>query len=106
MESAGFSRCTPIQALTLPVALPGGDVAGQAQTGTGKTLAFLVAVINRLLTRPALADLRTAVNPFFGQALTSDAELIAWLALGNRNIHMHQPLAPFTPVDCGAVDPK
>ncbi|WP_409476209.1 ATP-dependent RNA helicase RhlB [Stenotrophomonas sp. Y-13] len=56
LEGAGFTRCTPIQALTLPVALPGGDVAGQAQTGTGKTLAFLVAVINRLLSRPALAD--------------------------------------------------
>ncbi|PPU76022.1 MULTISPECIES: ATP-dependent RNA helicase RhlB [Xanthomonas] len=56
LESAGFTRCTPIQALTLPVALPGGDVAGQAQTGTGKTLAFLVAVMNRLLSRPALAD--------------------------------------------------
>ena len=56
LEGAGFLRCTPIQALTLPVALAGGDVAGQAQTGTGKTLAFLVAVINRLLTRPALAD--------------------------------------------------
>lgn len=56
LEGAGFTRCTPIQALTLPVALPGGDVAGQAQTGTGKTLAFLVATINRLLTRPALAD--------------------------------------------------
>ncbi|QBG97279.1 ATP-dependent RNA helicase RhlB [Xanthomonas oryzae] len=56
LESAGFTRCTPIQALTLPVALPGGDVAGQAQTGTGKTLAFLVAVMNRLLNRPALAD--------------------------------------------------
>ena len=56
LEGAGFTRCTPIQALTLPVALPGGDVAGQAQTGTGKTLAFLVAVVNRLLSRPALAD--------------------------------------------------
>ncbi|MBV2208993.1 MAG: ATP-dependent RNA helicase RhlB [Thermomonas sp.] len=56
LEGAGFTRCTPIQAMTLPVALPGGDVAGQAQTGTGKTLAFLVAVINRLLTRPALAE--------------------------------------------------
>lgn len=56
LEGAGFTRCTPIQALTLPVALAGGDVAGQAQTGTGKTLAFLVAVVNRLLTRPALAD--------------------------------------------------
>jgi len=56
LEGAGFTRCTPIQALTLPVALPGRDVAGQAQTGTGKTLAFLVAVMNRLLSRPALAD--------------------------------------------------
>ena len=56
LEEAGFTRCTPIQALTLPVALPGRDVAGQAQTGTGKTLAFLVAVMNRLLTRPALAE--------------------------------------------------
>jgi ATP-dependent RNA helicase RhlB len=56
LESAGFTRCTPIQAMSLPVALKGGDVAGQAQTGTGKTLAFLVATINRLLTQPALAE--------------------------------------------------
>jgi len=56
LEAAGFSRCTPIQALTLPIALAGRDVAGQAQTGTGKTLAFLITVINRLLTRPALAE--------------------------------------------------
>ncbi len=56
LEAAGFTRLTPIQALTLPVALAGRDVAGQAQTGTGKTLAFLIAVINRLLTRPALAE--------------------------------------------------
>ncbi|QYR53278.1 ATP-dependent RNA helicase RhlB [Lysobacter soyae] len=56
LESAGFVRCTPIQALTLPVALAGRDVAGQAQTGTGKTLAFLVAVMNRLLSKPALAE--------------------------------------------------
>jgi ATP-dependent RNA helicase RhlB len=56
LEAAGFNRCTPIQALTLPIALAGRDVAGQAQTGTGKTLAFLIAVINRLLTKPALAE--------------------------------------------------
>ncbi|NNF65890.1 MAG: DEAD/DEAH box helicase, partial [Gammaproteobacteria bacterium] len=41
IEAAGFVSCTPIQAETLPVALRGGDVAGQAQTGTGKTAAFL-----------------------------------------------------------------
>jgi len=45
--------CTPIQAETLPVALAGQDVAGQAQTGTGKTAAFLVAVYNHLLLNPA-----------------------------------------------------
>jgi ATP-dependent RNA helicase RhlB len=53
IEEAGFTRCTPIQAETLPVALQGRDVAGQAQTGTGKTAAFLVAVYQYLLTHPA-----------------------------------------------------
>jgi ATP-dependent RNA helicase RhlB len=53
LADCGFARCTPIQALTLPVALAGRDVAGKAQTGTGKTCAFLVAVMNRLLTSPA-----------------------------------------------------
>ena len=62
LEAAGFTRCTPIQALTLPLALAGRDVAGQAQTGTGKTLAFLVAVVDRLLKRPALAN-RKAEDP-------------------------------------------
>ncbi|ANB16629.1 ATP-dependent RNA helicase RhlB [Dokdonella koreensis] len=56
LHAAGFTRCTPIQALTLPVALTGRDVAGQAQTGTGKTGAFLVAVMNRLLTRAAVPE--------------------------------------------------
>src|SRR5450759_2249593 len=56
LHATGFIRCTPIQALALPIALTGRDVAGQAQTGTGKTAAFLVAVLNRLLTKPAVAD--------------------------------------------------
>jgi ATP-dependent RNA helicase RhlB len=53
IRDAGFTTCTPIQAQTLPVALSGRDVAGQAQTGTGKTAAFLVAMYQALLTRPA-----------------------------------------------------
>src|SRR5271163_1624220 len=51
----GFTRATPIQAQTLPIALSGRDVAGQAQTGTGKTAAFLVALYQALLTHPAPA---------------------------------------------------
>jgi ATP-dependent RNA helicase RhlB len=50
---AGFTYCTPIQAQTLPIALQGRDVAGQAQTGTGKTAAFLVALYQSLLSTPA-----------------------------------------------------
>lgn len=49
IEAAGFTHCTPIQALTLPPALEGKDVAGQAQTGTGKTAAFLLVIFQRLL---------------------------------------------------------
>ncbi|NNF95371.1 MAG: DEAD/DEAH box helicase, partial [Halobacteria archaeon] len=49
IESTGFSRCTPIQAETLPIALAGKDVSGQAQTGTGKTAAFLIATYSHLL---------------------------------------------------------
>lgn len=52
LEHCGFSSCTEIQALSLPHLLAGKDVAGQAQTGTGKTAAFLIAVLNRLLTHP------------------------------------------------------
>jgi ATP-dependent RNA helicase RhlB len=55
ITAAGFVNCTPIQAQTLPNALSGRDVAGQAQTGTGKTAAFLVALYQTLLTRPAAA---------------------------------------------------
>ncbi len=56
IRDAGFTFCTPIQAQTLPIALSGRDVAGQAQTGTGKTAAFLVALFQALLTRPAPAS--------------------------------------------------
>ena len=51
IANAGFEFCTPIQASTLPIALDGRDVAGQAQTGTGKTAAFLIAAYQRVLTQ-------------------------------------------------------
>ncbi len=49
VQRAGFEFLTPIQALVLPRLLQQCDVAGQAQTGTGKTAAFLIAVFARLL---------------------------------------------------------
>ncbi len=47
-----FDYCTPIQALALPALLEGRDLAGKAQTGTGKTAAFLLAVFSKLLNEP------------------------------------------------------
>lgn len=51
-RDAGFEFCTPIQAAALPHALNGHDVEGQAQTGTGKSAAFLLATMNHLLKNP------------------------------------------------------
>jgi len=51
LAEAGFVFATPIQEKALPILLAGRDLAGQAQTGTGKTAAFLVAIFTRLLTR-------------------------------------------------------
>jgi len=60
IRAAGFTSCTPIQAKSLPQALQGQDIAGQAQTGTGKTAAFLLAAFNRLLrATPPEAGKRT-----------------------------------------------
>ncbi|MBR9982719.1 MAG: ATP-dependent RNA helicase RhlB [Desulfatitalea sp.] len=48
----GFQFCTPIQAEIMPSTLAGRDAAGRAQTGTGKTAAFLITVITRMLRNP------------------------------------------------------
>jgi superfamily II DNA/RNA helicase len=61
LEAAGMHTTFPIQALTLPLAIDGQDIIGQARTGTGKTLAFGIPLLNRLATTFA-AD-RTAKAP-------------------------------------------
>ncbi len=48
----GYEYCSPIQAQTLPYTLDGYDAIGKAQTGTGKTAAFLITVITDLLNKP------------------------------------------------------
>jgi len=52
VQNAGFEYCTPIQALALPALLENRDLAGKAQTGTGKTAAFLLATFTRFLNQP------------------------------------------------------
>ena len=52
----GFKYCTPIQAQVLPHTLKGRDAFGKAQTGTGKTAAFLITMLNHFMLKPGRAD--------------------------------------------------
>src|SRR5512145_2264378 len=52
IAQVGFTDLTPVQEESIPLALAGKDVAAQAQTGTGKTAAFLIALFTRLLKSP------------------------------------------------------
>jgi len=62
ISDLGFQYCTPIQAEILPSTLAGRDATGKAQTGTGKTAAFLITIITRLLASP-LQKKRTQASP-------------------------------------------
>ena len=73
IKETGFEYCTPIQALTLPLALAGKDVSGQAQTGTGKTAAFLIACLDKLLRQPAKESKKK--NPIRSLILAPTREL-------------------------------
>jgi ATP-dependent RNA helicase RhlB len=52
VADVGFQYCTPIQAEIMPSTLNGRDAFGRAQTGTGKTAAFLITILTRMLARP------------------------------------------------------
>ncbi len=56
LQDMGFEHCSPIQAQSLPHSLVGNDVLGKAQTGTGKTAAFLIALFEDLLRAPPVDD--------------------------------------------------
>jgi ATP-dependent RNA helicase RhlE len=61
LEEQGYTVATPVQAAAIPIALTGGDLLAGAQTGTGKTAAFALPLLQRLLTgtgRPAVAGKR------------------------------------------------
>ena len=52
IKAAGYTKPTPIQAEAIPLCLSGKDVVGLAQTGTGKTAAFVLPILQRLINRP------------------------------------------------------
>jgi ATP-dependent RNA helicase DDX27 len=84
-----FVTPTPVQAATIPVALLGRDVCGCAATGTGKTAAFMLPVLERLLFKPSSA------------ALTRVLVLVPTRELGVQVFQVSKQLAQFTRIQIG-----
>ncbi|HXA78605.1 MAG TPA: DEAD/DEAH box helicase [Candidatus Acidoferrales bacterium] len=98
LSSAGFSIPTPVQAAAIPTALAGKDVLATAQTGTGKTLAFLIPVMERLLqdktpgiaalvlvpTRELAMQVVEQYNDLRGKQLSPAALVVGGLAEGSQ----------------------
>ncbi|MEM7612482.1 MAG: ATP-dependent RNA helicase RhlB [Pseudomonadota bacterium] len=91
IAQTGFQFATPIQAQTLPMALKGSDVAGQAQTGTGKTAAFVIAMYNYLLTNP-IADEQRQQGGIRALVLAPTRELAVQIADDARALGEHTGL--------------
>jgi ATP-dependent RNA helicase RhlE len=63
IKNAGYDTATPIQEAAIPAALRGRDIIGTAQTGTGKTAAFVLPILNRLLDGPRGVPRALIVTP-------------------------------------------
>merc|ERR1719412_3178262 len=87
IEELKFVHPTPIQAATIPVALLGRDICGCAATGTGKTAAYMLPVLERLLYRPAT------------DAVTRVLVLVPTRELGVQVYQVTRQLAQFTSIE-------
>jgi ATP-dependent RNA helicase RhlB len=61
IQEAGYVDCMPVQAATFPIAFTGRDIYAQSQTGTGKTAAFLISILQRMMTNPELRERKTLI---------------------------------------------
>ncbi|MEX2366612.1 MAG: ATP-dependent RNA helicase RhlB [Pseudohongiellaceae bacterium] len=96
----GFEYCTPIQAQGLKITLEGHDITGKAQTGTGKTAAFLITIINDFLQNPVTEE------RFVGEpralVIAPTRELVMQIAEDARLLTRHTRLNTITLV--GGID--
>jgi len=90
ISDLGYEFCTPIQAQSLRYTLRGYDVTGKAQTGTGKTAAFLITIINDLLKNP-MQDTRYIGEPR-AIVLAPTRELVMQIASDAINLTKHTDL--------------
>ena len=88
LVQTGFSNPTPIQAQSIPLALKGHDILGLAQTGTGKTLAFGLPIVDHLLAKPG----RPAPKSVKALVLAPTRELVNQIADSLRPMILASPL--------------
>ena len=88
LEDLHFTHCTPIQAQALPLILEGRDLAGKAQTGTGKTAVFLIQLIQRFLQNGGGRSL----NQPFALVLAPTRELALQIAEDAEALSAYTPL--------------
>jgi len=101
VKDTGYTTATPIQAQAVPVAMTGQDVMGAAQTGTGKTAAFTLPILHRLMPF-ASASASPARHPVRALILTPTRELADQVYESVRRYAKHTPLR--STVVFGGVD--
>jgi len=77
LQDIGFSEPTPIQEISIPITLAGKDVLGAAQTGTGKTGAFVIPILNRILEHPSEGTKTLILSPTRELAHQIDEQIFA-----------------------------
>jgi len=90
IDDLGFTALTDVQQIALPMTLAGKDIAGQGRTGTGKTAAFLITIINRLLSTPPREG-RKASNPR-ALIIAPTRELVIQISDDARKLAKHTDL--------------
>ncbi|MDQ6950958.1 MAG: DEAD/DEAH box helicase [Mariprofundales bacterium] len=90
IDDLGFTSMSAIQQLALPKTLAAQDIAAQGRTGTGKTAAFLITIINRLLTKPAIKG-RTHTHPR-ALVIAPTRELVIQIAKDAADLIKHTDL--------------
>lgn len=88
LDDLGFKHCSPIQALALPETMAGHDIAGRAQTGTGKTAVFLMSLLHQFLN----SKTERKLNQPFGLVLAPTRELALQIAKDAEQLSVYTSL--------------
>jgi superfamily II DNA/RNA helicase len=88
-----YETPTPIQAQTIPLVMTGGDIIGIAQTGTGKTAAFALPILNRLATNPFRVERKTCRVLVLSPTRELSGQILASFRAYGRHLRLQSALA-------------